>query len=139
MSHWLGSQDMLVGHDIGIGCKSVKEFATKFCGTYDGSCETGSMFAWKLIRDQVPGVKFVVVRRPRDEVAQSLQRFGINDLDDELAERDSFLDQIEVQPESIRLDFDDLSRPIGAKMVMEHIAPDMPFDDQLYNYLKWLS
>ena len=139
MSHWLGSQDMLVGHDIGIGCKSVKEFATKFCGTYDGSCETGSMFAWKLIRDRVPGVKFVVVRRPREQVARSLQQFGINDFDDELAERDEYLDEVEVQPESIRIEFDDLSKPEAAQHVMGHIAPEIPFDLELWGKLNEIN
>lgn len=139
MSHYLGSQDMLVGHDIGIGCKSVKEFATKFCGTYDGSCETGSMFAWKLIRDRVPGVKFVVIRRPRDQVAQSLQRIGINDFDDELAERDDYLDEVECQPESVRIEFDDLSRPVAAQMIMDHIAPEIQFDVELFEKLNQIN
>lgn len=132
MSHWLGSQDMLVGHDIGIGCKSVKEFSTKLCGTYDGSCETGSMFAWKLIRDRVPGVKFVVVRRPREQVAKSLQTLGVNDVDDELAARDAYLDEVEVQPETVRIEFDELSKPVCAKLIMDHICPEIPFDPELW-------
>ena len=128
MAHWLSANDLFVGHDVGIECRSVADFAGRFKSGLDGSCETGSMFAWRLIAKEIPGIKFVVVRRQRDAVAASLARFGLTGLDDELAARDRVLDEIEVQPESIRVDFDSLGQPATACAILSHVSHETIFD-----------
>lgn len=127
MAHWLSDHDLLVGHDVGIECRSVRDFASRFSSGLDGSCETGSMFAWRLIRKEIPGIKFVVIRRQRDHVRGSLARFGLTGLDEELAARDRALDEIEVQPETLRLDFADLRLPEAARALLAHVAPKARF------------
>jgi hypothetical protein len=128
MAHWLSDHDLIVGHDIGIECRGVRDFADRFTSGLDGSCETGSMFAWRLIRKEIPGIKFVVIRRKRGAVARSLERFGIVMPEAEFDARERALDEIEVQPEAIRLEFDDLSLPNSAAMLLNHVAPDKTFN-----------
>jgi len=127
MAHWLSAQDMFVGHDVGIECKSVADFAGRFKSGLDGSCETGSMFAWRLIRKEIPGIKFVVIRRQRRAVAASLAGFGMAGLEGELQARDRALDEIEIQPESFRVNFEDLAHPAAACAILSHIAPEREF------------
>lgn len=128
IAHWLSDHDLMVGHDIGIECHEVQDFAQRFASGLDGSCETGSMFAWRLIRKEIPGIKFVVIRRKRADVSRSLERFGIVLPKAEMDVRERALDEIEVQPESIRIDFDDLNLPNAAAMLLNHVAPDKTFD-----------
>lgn len=135
MAHWLSDQDLFVGHDVGIECKSVADFAGRFKSALDGSCETGSMFAWRLIRKEIPGIKFVVIRRERRAVAASLARFGLAGLEDELEARDRALDEIEVQPESFRANFGDLCHPESCSALLAHIAPDKMF--HMKQFAEW--
>jgi len=128
IAHWLSDHDLIVGHDIGIECRGVRDFANRFSGGLDGSCETGSMFAWRLIRKEIPGIKFVVIRRKREDVHRSLERFGIVLPKQEMEIRERALDEIEVQPEAIRLEYDDLNLPNAAAMLLNHVAPQKKFD-----------
>lgn len=127
MAHFLADQDMFVGHDVGIECKSVSDFAGRFKSGLDGSCETGSMFAWNLLAKEIPGIKFVVIRRERRAVAASLARFGLAGLEAELEARDRALDEIEVQPNSFRVDFEELRGPEAAQGILAHVAPERKF------------
>lgn len=127
MAHWLSDQDLFVGHDVGIECKSVADFSGRFNSGLDGSCETGSMFAWRLIAKEIPRIKFVVIRRECRAVAASLAHFGLAGLNTELEARDRALDEIEVQPNSFRINFDDLTRPEPCSALLAHIAPERMF------------
>lgn len=127
LAHWLSDHDLFVGHDIGIECDSIAAFKDKFANGLDGSCETGSMFAWRLIRREIPGIKFVVIRRQRAAVAASLARFGLAGLEAELEARDRFLDEIEVQPEAIRVDFQMMPHQDICRDILAHVAPNRMF------------
>lgn len=132
MAHWLSDNDLFVGHDVGIECKSVADFAGRFSAGLDGSCETGSMFAWRLIRREIPGIKFVVIRRQRAAVAASLARFGLTGFEAELEARDRYLDEIEVQPEAIRVDFQMTAHQDVCRDILAHVSRETKFD-----YAKW--
>lgn len=63
------------GHDLIVGCRSVADFASALASR-TGSCETGGMVGWKLVRQLMPEVRLLVVRRPVGEVMDSFRRLG---------------------------------------------------------------
>jgi hypothetical protein len=93
------------------------------------------MFAWRLIRREIPGIKFVVIRRQRDAVLGSLARFGLVGLEAEIEARSRALDEISVQPETVSVDFEALGNPATAAYILDHIAPSKPF--RLDHWADW--
>lgn len=69
LSVYLSKPGRVIGHDIGVECKSPQDFIAKLGA---GTCETGAAFAAPVIRKLVPDVKIVVIRRDVWEVSQSL-------------------------------------------------------------------
>ncbi len=128
MAHYLGSAGDLVGHDIGIECKHPEDFLASFRNGMAGTCETGSMFGWRLLRHFMPQVKFVVVRRPRWEVLRSLGAYGLLGLEDEMERRDALLDLIGSLPGTLTLDYHNLGYPEGSEKLWEFCL-GKPFDE----------
>ena len=127
MSRFL-SRDVPVGHDVGILCKTIEDFTDPLKdGTLAGTCETGAMFAWQLIRHLLPEVKFVVVRRPRADVLASLAKFGLVGLEEEMARRDAHLDVIAGLPGTLSLTFMELAGSSACKKLFEFCLGE-PFD-----------
>lgn len=124
LSVFLSYQGRQIGHDIGIDCRTPAEFIHRIG---DGTCETGAAFAWRLVRRALPEARFVVVRRPRAEVVDSLCRFGFGDQTAELTDRDRRLDEIAAQPGTLSIDYADLATEGGAARAFEHCLA-APFD-----------
>ena len=84
------------GHDLATQCATMKEFTTLFDGEYAGTAETGAIIGWRAIRRLLPAARIVVIRRPVQEVYDSLARFGLGSpaLMNELIQRAAMLDQI---------------------------------------------
>lgn len=125
-SAWLSlflSRYVLVGHDVGPDSSSVEDFLERIGG---GSCETGAAFAWPLLRRLRPEVRFAVVRRPVDQVLQSLWRFGFSGdaLRDEIAARDRCLDEIAAMPTSLVVDYDELDHYAACRDLFEFCTGD---------------
>jgi hypothetical protein len=92
-----------------------------------GTVETGAMFAHTLLRKAWPDAKFVTIRRSRDEVAASLARFGVNDIEDELIERDRHLDELEATGRVARIPYEALSDAGCCADIFEGLL-GVPFD-----------
>lgn len=128
LSAFLGAPGRVVGHDIGVTCSSPSEFAWRLRNEMAGTCETGAAFAAPLIRQMIPDVRFVTIRRSITQVCASLARFGIVDVEDEMAERDMALDAIERRyPDTMRLEFADLIRPTVCG-VLHQFCTGLPMD-----------
>ncbi len=127
LSMFLSYRGLVVGHDIGADGLSVAQFMDR---VWPGTCETGAAFAWPVIRDFLPGAKFVTVRRDRAEVCASLARFGLTGYEDEMRMRDAHMDVIEHLPGTIRFEYSDLSNGQKCAQLFTHCL-EVPFD------LKW--
>jgi len=123
------------GHDIGIECASPEDFVEAMTGKLAGTCETGAMFAWRLIREYLPTVKFVTVRRPRADVIASLERFGLTGFEGEMERRDTFLDEIAALPGTLNLSFDDLASADGCRKMFEFCL-ERPLDLDWWSHLQ---
>ena len=119
MSVFLSHGGHFVGHDIGTECKAPEDFLDALAGKLSGTCETGAMFAWRLLRHELPDCKFVVIRRPRSEVTASLGRFGLRGFEDEMKRRDELLDEIAALPVTLAVKFSDLASADACKQVFE--------------------
>ena len=117
MSHFLSANGREVGHDIGIDCATPGDFL--FEASLGGTCETGADFAWPLIRKLRPAIKFAVVQRPIDDVVASLARFGIGDLDEELATRAARLDEISALPGTLTVAYHELAHFTACRDIFE--------------------
>lgn len=113
-----------VGHDIGPDCASVGQFMAKIG---DGTCETGAIFAWPLIRRLRPDLKLAIVRRDPHEVTESLERFGVHDQLIEMQRRSDFLEDLSAQRGVVTVDYEDVSHASGCKRLFEHCL-DEEFD-----------
>ena len=120
LSHYLGAGGQYqVGHDIGIDCNRPEDFLTAYQAGMVGTVETGAVIAWRLIREAMPNIKMICIRRPIGEVQASLARFGIT-ADDELMERNAILDSLERVPGIDTVDFNSLRSWQCCKWLFEH-------------------
>ena len=138
MSVFLSHGGHFVGHDIGTECEVPEDFLDALTGKLSGTCETGAMFAWRLLRHELPDCKFVVIRRPRSEVIASLGRFGLRGYEDEMKRRDELLDQISALPETLTVKFSDLASAAICKQVFEFCL-HASFDRQWWSHLSSLN
>lgn len=141
MAHWLASQGDKVGHDIGIECETVGDFLGSFRAGLEGTCETGSMFGWRLLREAMPQVRLAVVRRPLPEVMASLSRWGLGGplLQAEMEVRDSLLDSISTLPGTLSLPWTELGDPAAAKGLWEFCLPERELDWELWERMTWTN
>lgn len=133
-SEWLKSSGLPVGHDLGIDCESVNQFLGHFAQGLAGTCETGAMFAWKLLRYYMPEARFVTIHRPRTEVLDSLARFGFRDLEQEMERREAMLQVISQQPGTLNLRFWELDDPKICEGLWQHClgpGPEFCLDNWL--------
>lgn len=95
-----------------------------------GAAETLSAPAWPLLLTAAPNMKVVVVRRPLDEIMNSLEREAQGKLELDLpvlrrllAYVQRALDKLSCQPQALTVDFHDLAREETCKAVFEHCLP----------------
>lgn len=103
-----------------------------------GCAETGVAPAWRLLKHRVPNLKMVVIRRPEDETVQSflnseIGRQGLYD-EDRLRKIIGYecrcLDQISQHPDTLTVQYRDLSFAYWCKQIFEFCLPyefDMPW------------
>lgn len=111
LTHFLSYPPKKVGHDIIVYCNHVSDFVKMYSDGMDGTCETATVLAHRLIRHLMPSVKFAVIRRPRSEVVSSLAKFGVSAPEGELEARDAMLDQVSAMPGTLTLGYDMLDSP----------------------------
>lgn len=130
LAHWLAASGLPTGHDLGIECKEVGDFKRSFDLGLVGTVETGSMFAWRLMQRQLPGVRFLTVRRPVGEVLASLAACGLAgpELEFEMYSREVLLDELEAQPGVVRLEYNGLGDEGVCEALLRYLAPELGWD-----------
>jgi len=109
-------------------CKSVEGFvkAYKQEGLW-GSVEIGGMIGWQVIRQELPDLKTVLVRRPLQDVYNSILKMGFQGHLTNLAELDATLDVISEQPNVYSINSTDLDAPVTGKWLFEYLL-EQEFD-----------
>jgi hypothetical protein len=96
-----------------------------------GTVETGgAVEGWRLLREAIPGIKFVTIRRPLTEVEASLAKFGLagSELREELLLREALLDEVEALGRAESLRFADLASIHCRAWLWHHcLGPEVPF------------
>lgn len=140
-SFWLASffryAEKVVTHDLAVECASVLEFQQKL-RLVDGTCETGAVLGWRLLRAEMPEARIVVVHRPWQAVAASLAAFGLAPPVEDLKARAVMLALVSAEPGVLSVNFDQLNDPMICQMLFEHCL-ELPFDWQWWGRLAPLN
>jgi hypothetical protein len=96
ISRFLSYGGWKCGHDLATRCATMKEFVGLLNDENVGTAETGAVVGWRAIRRLLPDARIAVIRRPVQQIYDSLARFGLGSqiLMDELIERDAMLDRL---------------------------------------------
>ena len=118
LSVLLSQGGLPVGHDVGVECRTPEDFAARVA--IGGTCETGVAFAWPLIRQLLPGARYVVVRRRIAEVEASLARFGLTGVRAELERRWHDMAEHEDPTDTLVVDYADLRDEEVCRRIFRH-------------------
>lgn len=139
LSHFLTYRDWNCGHDQLRYCRSLEDVTAWLSLPCTGTCETAAAPFWRLAKD----IKSVVIRRPVEEVVDSVIRQGFK------LDRAQFtkhiqwlnrkLDQIECRvPNVLSVSFDELKKESVCKRVFEFCLP-YPHDHRWWAKLAKLN
>jgi hypothetical protein len=128
LTHFLSYPPKRVGHDVIVYCNHATDFVKMFSDGMDGTCETATVLAHRLIKHLMPNVKFAVIRRPRAAVVASLAHFEISAPAGELEARDAMLDQVAAIPGTLSLEYDELDSPDWCRRLFEFCHKDVDFE-----------
>jgi len=128
-----------VAHDVAPLCKSVEGFLKAYReeGMW-GSVEIGGMIGWQVIRQEMPELKTVVMRRPLQDVYNSLIGLGFTANLTSLAEYDAILDLIAAQKNVYSINSSDLDAPVMCKWLFEYCL-ELEFDFEWWHDLSNLN
>jgi hypothetical protein len=127
------------GHDEARHLRSLEDIKAWFSQQNTGTAETSVAAFWRTVEKAAPGIKTVVVRRPVEDVVNSLMNLGIafarNVLTDEMRRMDRKLDQIVARvPGALEVQFDDLENEETCARVFEHCL-DRPHDPAWWRHM----
>ena len=126
LSQFLTYGEWMCGHEELRHMRSIDDVQAWFSQPNIGTAETAGAPWWRLLDKFAPHARVLVVRRPRDEVAESLMKiagtqFDRNKLDAILLKLDRSLDQIEARlPNVLSVSFDSLNEEDTCAAVFEH-------------------
>lgn len=122
LSHFL-RKDRKVGHDIGLECDTPDDFLSMLSpGMLAGTCETGAMFAYSLLKREIPHIRILVIRRPASEVNASLEKIGVMGQADPMVEGERLLRVISTDPGVTTIKFSDLEKPAVLEWIYAHLT-----------------
>lgn len=128
LARFLSYQDWFCGHDqlrYMRGMGDVKAWLTQ---ANTGTCETGGAPFWRLLQGMCPEARVVVVRRPVEEVMESLWKLGLRVDQGALRARlvglDRKLEQASARlPGALSVSFAELANESACAAVFEHCLP----------------
>lgn len=136
LSAFLSAGPWVCCHDLLLRSPSVASFERVLSIPQTGTAETGMPFAAPLVRRLFPAARFVVVRRPVEEVRASFAAHGPawEMPAGLLEEQRALLDRISLMPGTLTVDFADLAREDVCRAVWEHCL-DLPWDRERWEAL----
>lgn len=140
LAHFLSYGPWTVTQDYSIFMRTVADIAAYFATPFTGSVETAAAPGYWLLRYHVPTLREAIVRRPVEDVFQSLMavelgefRYEEGTLRPMVEYLDRTLDRL-TWPGALVLKYDDLDTEAGCQRLFEHCL-DRPFDREWW--LKW--
>lgn len=129
LAKFLTHGEWVCGHEEARHLRSLDDVKAWFSQEKVGTCETAVAPFWRLLLRQVPDIRIVVVRRPVDEVVESLAAFGFDRavMAPLMARLDKKLAQIVRRTGALEVTFDGLNDEATCKAVFEHCL-EQPFD-----------
>jgi hypothetical protein len=123
LSQFLSYAGWVCGHDEARHIRSLRDIDSWFSQPCVGSVETAAAPYWRLIHHK-RDVRAVVVRRPVEDVAASLERLGVAVSEAYLRKSDTKLRQISARvPGCLTVDYADLAHEEVCARVFEHCLP----------------
>ena len=128
-----------VAHDVAPLCRSVSNFVKAYTeeGMW-GSIEIAGVIGWQVIRKELPNLKTIVVKRPLQEVYNSLMQLGIQPHLNNLAELNELLDVVSDQPGVHTISSTSLDSPMMCKWLFEYCL-ELEFDFDWWAHLAPLN
>lgn len=125
LSRYLSYADYECGHDVVRHLRSLEDIKSYFAMPSTGACETAAAPFWRLVQQYQPDIKTVVIRRPIDDVIDSLMKQPITYdralLTPLIMHMDNKLNQIERRvPNVLSVPYADLAQEETCKAVFEH-------------------
>jgi hypothetical protein len=133
LTHFLSYPPFQCGHDVAVYCESIDDFVRMFSSGMVGTCETGAVSAWRVIREEIPEVKFVVIKRPVKEVIASLNKLGVAPSFGHLSDMVNMLENVASLNGSLAVDYDELDSPVACRRIFEFCL-GIPFDWEWWEY-----
>lgn len=136
LSYFLSYGDYHCRHEAAQHLRTLEDAKSLLSMDYSGCAETGASPAWRIVQHYRPDIKVLVVRRPIEEVIDSLMRLnlsGIAQYDIDIVEKgmrklNRYLDQIEAEGTNVlSVTFAELATEDGCRKAFEHCLP-YPFD-----------
>lgn len=120
-------------HDLSVRLRGLDDVKSALTTPFTGAAETAAAPYWRLLHKLQPALRTVVVRRPVEDVVQSLLHncgaaFDEADLRRRMVRLDAKLDQVEARvPGVLSLPYAALDTEAGCKAMFEHCL-QRPFD-----------
>ena len=118
MSEYLSYDGVRVGHDLMLGCSSVREFEDKL-DSYDGSVETSVALGYKLWQHRFPRARIIIVHRTTYSVARSFEQLGLRPDWLFLYQQDKALSELMSTPGTVWLSYESLSTVRGRSQLCD--------------------
>jgi hypothetical protein len=128
LSRYLTYADWTCSHEELLHARSLDDLKSWFSMSNRGTCETAAAPFWRTIEQLAPDTKIVVVRRPVDDVVDSLMKTGVAYdpmvLTKIMSRLDHKLDQIEYRLKNVfSCTFDSLENEDTCAKLFEHCLP----------------
>jgi GNAT superfamily N-acetyltransferase len=132
LAAWLGLvSGAPVAHDAAIESDTIDGWLETVFRRVRGTCETGAVEAWPILRRAIPECRIVTVQRDVEAVARSLTDAGAVPPMDDLYRRAEALGVLALQPGVLSVTFADLADPRVCALVQEHCL-GVPFNWQAW-------
>lgn len=132
MMHWLSAvSGERVGHDTAIEADTVDGWLETILRRMRGTCETGAVGAWPILRRAIPDCRIVTVQRPLADVVASLARLGLTAESGILEIRDEQLAMLARQPGVLAVQYHELRDPRMCAAIQAHCL------DSAFNWPVW--
>jgi hypothetical protein len=126
LSQFLTYGDHICGHEELRHCRSLDDVKSLLSMPHWGSAETSAAPFWRLASRLSPELRVVVIRRPVDDVVNSLASFGFDSavMHPAMRKLDAKLTQLAKRfPNVLEIQFNDLNSEETCKAVFKHCLP----------------
>jgi GNAT superfamily N-acetyltransferase len=128
LSRWLSAVAQApVGHDLAIEADTIDQWLGYVARGWRGTCETGAVEVWPILRRSIPACRIITVHRPLEAVCASLEAAGYEPPLCDLQRRNAALEALAGQDGVLSLPFDVLDDPRACAVLQEY-ALGVPFD-----------